>query len=98
MTEFTKEDTVVAVDDCLETTIEGETILLHRGAGTYYGLRGTGTRVWELVQEPIEVAKIQETILNEYDVSREACERDVVTYLQDLAAGNLLNRVEEHDS
>src|SRR2546430_12237463 len=52
----------------------------------YYSLDAVGSRIWALVQSPRSVREIRDTLLAEYDVPAERCERD------------LLGRSEEHTS
>jgi hypothetical protein len=90
MTAIEASTTVVARDNHVSTTVEGETILLNKEAGTYQGLSGVGPRVWELIQEPTTVGTLVETVSAEYDVESRRCERDVREFLRQLAAEQLV--------
>ena len=82
---------VVASGDQVARDLDGEVILLHLGTGTYYGLSGTGTRIWELVQEPRTVAAIRDTLVAEYDVEPGRCEADLLAVLRDLSDRGLID-------
>ena len=56
----------------------------------YYGLDDVGSRVWELVREPIRVSDIIDAIAGEYDVDAERCEADVLGFVRELAAKGLI--------
>jgi hypothetical protein len=88
--ELSERSTVVAVKDQVSSDLGGEVAILDLASGVYYGLDTVGARVWELVQEPIEVNQIQETINEEYDADRASVERDVLTFLQRLADEGLV--------
>jgi hypothetical protein len=88
--ELSERSTVVAVKDQVSSDLGGEVAILDLASGVYYGLDTVGARVWELVQEPIEVNQIQETINEEYDADRARVERDVLTLLQRLADEGLV--------
>jgi Coenzyme PQQ synthesis protein D (PqqD) len=88
--ELSERSTVVAVKDQVSSDLGGEVAILDLASGVYYGLDTVGARVWELVQEPIEVNQIQETINEEYDADRAHVERDVLTFLQRLADEGLV--------
>lgn len=90
MTEVETDATVVATDNHVATTVDGETVLLNHEQGTYQGLSGVGPRVWELVQEPTSVGTVVETIATEYDVDADRCERDVCEFIGELAAESLV--------
>jgi hypothetical protein len=61
-----------------------EAVILDLKAGVYYGLNATGTRVWNLIQQPRTVEQVRDAILDEYDVDADDCERDLLALLQDL--------------
>jgi hypothetical protein len=88
--ELSERSTVVAVKDQVSSDLGGEVAILDLASGVYYGLDTVGARVWELVQEPIEVNQIRETINEEYDADRARVQRDVLTFLQRLADEGLV--------
>jgi len=49
-----------------------------------------GTRIWELIENPIEVNSLVEQLIDEFDVSREHCEADTFEFLEQLFEKNLL--------
>jgi hypothetical protein len=81
---------VVATKDQVSSDLGGETVLLSMQSAMYYGLDEVGTRVWELLQEPIRVSEICDAIEREYDVERERCEADVLGLLRELTAKGLI--------
>jgi hypothetical protein len=81
---------VAATNDQVSADVGGETILLSMQSAEYYGLDSVGSRIWELVREPIQVAKIRDVIAREYDVELERCEADVLAFLRELAVRGLL--------
>ncbi|THE65156.1 PqqD family protein [Salinadaptatus halalkaliphilus] len=82
--------TVVATDDQLSTTIDGEAVTLQVESGTYYGFNEVASRIWELLQEPRTVGEITETILAEYDVSPDQCRQDVESTVAEMATADLV--------
>ncbi len=68
----------------------GEAAVLNLRNSIYYGLDGVGARIWELIQQPRRVKEIQETLLSEYDVDRERCERDLLALLEKFLAEGLI--------
>ena len=83
--------TVVASADQLSRDVGDETVILGMRETMYYGLNPVGARVWSLIQEPRRVDEICETILSEYDVDPEQCERDVHELLTQLADEKLID-------
>jgi len=81
---------VVAAKDQVSSDLAGETVLLSMQSAMYYGLDQVGSRIWELVREPIRVSDIRDAIEREYDVDPERCEEDVLGFLRELAAKGLI--------
>lgn len=90
MESLTVNSTVVASDTHTSTTIEGEVVILNTERGLYQGLEGTGPRVWELIQEPTTVRTLRDTLVEEYDVTGEECERDLLEFLEKMAGDDLI--------
>jgi len=82
--------TVVAAKDQVSCDLAGEAAILNLESGVYYGLDAVGARVWHLLQEPRTVQDIRETLLMEYEVERDRCERDLLALLQELVAAGLI--------
>ena len=83
--------TVVATDNCVTTTIDGEIVLLNNETGRYQGLSGVGPDIWDRIQEPTEPADIVSALVGEYDVDRDQAATDVEQFLEALAAEQLIN-------
>jgi Coenzyme PQQ synthesis protein D (PqqD) len=84
-------DSVVKVaKEQVACDLAGEAVILSLKSGQYFGLNEVGARVWNLIQEPKTVKEIRDTLLKEYDVESECCERELLALLQDLAAKGLV--------
>jgi hypothetical protein len=70
--------------------VGGETVILDLASGTYFGLDPVGARIWELLSEGRVPAVVCETMLAEYDVSRDELERDLSELLDTLADKGLI--------
>ena len=68
-----------------------ETVILDLTSGTYYGLDPVGARIWQLMSEGQTLAQVCDTMLAEYEVTREDIERDVAALAQTLLEKNLLS-------
>lgn len=93
-TTLTTSTTVVAAENSLSTTIDGETVILHPDVGKYYGLNEVGTFVWDLLQEPRSVEQLCQEVVDVYDVERERCRTDIEDLLVELVENDLI-RLEE---
>jgi hypothetical protein len=77
-------------DDVLSQDLNGEAVLLNLKTGVYFGLDPVGSRVWELLADHAEVAKILEALVSEYDVPRDRCAADLVTLITQLQEHQLV--------
>jgi coenzyme PQQ synthesis protein D (PqqD) len=84
------ETIVVAAKDQLSCDLGGEAAILNAKTGLYYGLDAVGARVWSLIQQPRSVRDLRETLLSEYDVEPDRCERDLLTLLDQFLAEGLI--------
>ncbi len=82
---------VVVSANQVSTTLGEEAVILGADAGQYFGLNEVGARIWELVQQPVSVSSIRDTLCSEYDVAPEQCERDVVELLNELSRNGLVD-------
>lgn len=67
-----------------------ESVLLDIDTGTYYGLNGVGTLVWNLIQSPQRLADVRDAIVGEFEVDREVCERDLRALVRELVRRRLV--------
>lgn len=82
--------TVVAAKDQVSSELDGEAVILNLKTGVYHGLDPVGARIWHLLQESRTVNDILNTLLEEYEVEPERCERELLTLLQKLAEQELI--------
>jgi len=85
-----KNKTVKAVKDQVSCALDGETVILHLGSGTYYGLNAVGSTIWNLIQEARTIAEIHDRLLQQYEADAGECERDLLNVLDDLSKASLV--------
>lgn len=66
------------------TELNGEKIMMDLDKGKYFMLNGTGSTIWDAINEPKSVSEIIEAIIKVYDIDRETCESRVLEYLEKL--------------
>ena len=59
-------------------------------SGVYFGLDAVGIRIWNLIRKPMAVKEIRDIIMKEYSVEYDRCERDLLAFLNQLAAKALI--------
>ncbi len=70
--------------------MDGETVMMSIENGEYFGLNTVGSRMWELIENPIKVDALIELLLDEFDVSSEQCEMETMEFLNHLLEKKLL--------
>jgi Coenzyme PQQ synthesis protein D (PqqD) len=68
-----------------------ELVLLHLESGTYFGLDPVGARVWQFVRAGKSLSQACDAMVEEYDVSREVLEQDVLALACDLVDKKLVS-------
>ena len=81
---------VIASQGQVHYKIDEEVVVFNSDSGVYYGLDDAGMRVWELLQEPRSAAQIREILVEEYQVTPQCCEEDLLALLQDMAKAGLI--------
>ena len=81
---------VKAIKQQVSCDLSGEVVILNLQNGVYYGLNAVGARIWSLLETPRTVRDIQTALLDEYDIDSRACEEQVSSLLNDLAAHGLI--------
>ncbi len=84
-------DSIVRVaPDQISCELEGEAAILNLKTGAYYGLNPVGATIWGLIERPIAVRGVLEAILEQFDVDRDVCERDLIDLLRELDERGLI--------
>ncbi|HVZ52480.1 MAG TPA: PqqD family peptide modification chaperone [Pseudolabrys sp.] len=70
--------------DWLAAKVGDELVMMSAEKGNYIGLSEVGARIWELIDTPQDVDVVCSTLLDEYDVSPDACRAEVEQFLDEL--------------
>jgi len=83
--------TICASSQQVSCQLDGDTVVLNLKNSTYYELNPVAARIWELIQEPVAVGRIRQTIVDEYDVTVDRADQDLNRLLDDLNRHKLLD-------
>lgn len=78
--------------DLIGAAIDDELVMMSVEHGQYYGLGGVGPRVWELIEQPQTMAQLVDQILEEFEVEREVCEKDLTEFIAQMEQLGLVER------
>lgn len=80
--------------DMVAANIDGDVVMMGVDQGQYYGISGVGSRVWELLEEPISIDGITEVICREYETDSATCHDDMSKFVNELVKIDLIEVVE----
>lgn len=89
---------VVRTKEILSAEVGNEVVLMSIDQGVYYGLNPVGARVWSLLGEPVPVHEMCEQIVEEFEVTPQQCQEEVLALLEDLQEQGLIQVVDEGSS
>jgi hypothetical protein len=85
-------ESVVAINnDAVSRELEGEAVILNLESGTYFGLNEVGTRIWTLIQGHGSLRKVFDVMQEEYDVSPQELETDILQLVDQLRSKGLVS-------
>ena len=74
-----------------DTDLDGEKVMINLDKGEYFMMNEVGSRIWEIISEPINVRRIIDTLCSEYEVDEETCKDTVVEFLGRLNNADLIS-------
>ena len=87
---MTMQKILVRKADIFAADMDGSTVMMNMETGMYYNLGEVGSRIWELLEQPIRVADLIEALTGEFDVSFAQCAKDTIPFLQRLLENKLI--------
>ena len=87
------------------TDLAGEKVMVDFEQGKYFCLKGVGNDIWDMLEDAQEtldtegkwrvvtVEDILHKLLEEYEVTEETCEKEVLTFLDKMESAGLLEEV-----
>ena len=63
---------------------DGEIVMMNVEKGMYYGMGDIESCIWELMERPLSISQLCDTLTERYDVTREICQEDVLGFLHQL--------------
>lgn len=86
--------TIKSNPELVSTEVDGEKVMMSIENGEYFGLDSVGSRIWELIENPIRVEALVNLLIEEFDVSKEQCKLDTLEFLNELLEKKLLLIIE----
>ncbi len=77
-------------EDFLITEVDGEAVMMNVLNGSYWGLNGTSTEIWNLLEQPNNYVNIVQELLKIYDVDEDICRRQTLQVILNMCARQVL--------
>ena len=71
--------------------VDDEVVMLQPATSQYYGLEGTGARIWALLDEPRSIGDMVANLVAQYEVDEATCLAEVVSFVTELAESGLVD-------
>ncbi|MBP0011911.1 MAG: lasso peptide biosynthesis PqqD family chaperone [Roseofilum sp. SBFL] len=81
--------------DILASNLEDELVMMNIESDSYYGTNPVGTRIWELLEQPVTVSELCGLLQEEFDVDDQTCQQDVLPFIQKIVDEKLVSIIEE---
>jgi hypothetical protein len=70
--------------------IDGEVVMLSIENSEYYGMDKVGSRIWQLLENPLSFNELVTILMDEYEVTEEKCCQETKNFLNKITEKKLL--------
>jgi hypothetical protein len=86
---------VVRTAGLLTAPVDDEIVILNPGRDNYVGLDAVGHAVWNLIEQPHEVAELCRKLSRDFDATPEQIAADVLPFLAEMADEGIAHVIAE---
>lgn len=79
--------------EIMTADMNGDTVMMDIETGKYYNLGSVGGRIWELLESPMSVDQLADSLIAEYSVTKEQCISDTLPFLKNLFEHGLVKKI-----
>lgn len=84
---------IVRKSEIVAADMDGETVMMNIETGKYYNLGAIGGAIWKLIETPTKVEDLISRLVEEYNVTRNQCEEDVLPFLNQIFEQSLIKKI-----
>ncbi len=82
---------IVQNEEIAAAEMDEEFVMMNIKTGNYYSLGNTGSIIWKMLSQPILVDTLIENLMKRYQVTRQQCEEEVITFLNEMNREGLIH-------
>lgn len=90
MSKIALESQVKQCNSIYTSSIDNEAVMLNVDLGKYFGMNSIASDIWNKLQNTMTVKSLIDSLSNEYNVSWEECQADVIPFLETLISNGLI--------
>ena len=90
MTKITLQTIISRNPEIIHNDIDGEAVMMSIEQNNFYGIDKIGTHIWNIIENSTSAEKIIAEMMTSYKVEREVCEKDVISYLNEIFKNKLI--------
>lgn len=72
------------------TDLNGDKVMMNLDKGKYYALSEVGGRIWDIIDEPVQIRKVIDVLMKEYDIDELNCKKEVISFLERMQDAELI--------
>src|SRR6476469_1972466 len=76
--------------DVIAAEVDQDLVMVSIENGFYYGTSNVGREIWEAIEQPKKVSELINELTANYNVERNVCEEQTLSFLEQLFAENLV--------
>lgn len=89
-TQINLQSIIARNQEIIHNDIDGEVVIMSIAKNNFYGIDKIGSHIWELLENSRSVEEIITTMMQNYEVERETCEKDVIDFLDEALKNELI--------
>lgn len=74
-----------------DTDLDGEKVMMNLDKGEYFMMNEVGSRIWDIIEQPMNVRQVIDILREEYEVDEETCMDTVIEFLGRLDNADLIS-------
>ena len=90
MTKIALESQIKQCGSIYTSSIDNEAVMLNVDLGKYFGMNSIASDIWNKLKNTMSVESLIHSLSNEYNVSPEECQADVIPFLENLISNGLI--------
>jgi hypothetical protein len=77
-------------EEPIAVEVDRSVVMMSLDQGMYFGLEGTGPRIWALLERPRTVQQLCDELMAAFEVDPDVCFREVCAFLEEMRRAQLV--------